>query len=282
MDTNCCWVGYVVYSNGSSSEGGQKGSSAVAVSRRGLSPTPRPANVAGDGGLSSSGGWGNINVECNTVPASTGQKIIVGGDVLEVKEPTPKTTAAAKATGTNNTQSPAAPAAVDNAVNAAGGTAPTATTANAVWVHAEGSSGHELRDGFRRISEATAKKNRERARMWYMANRDRKAIAVRNWKQANREKVNERKRMLYPANREKVKEQMRRYCAANREKINERKRVWRAANREKINEQRRMRRTANREKIREARMQQQKSAKAVAARTAPLSHATLAPTSLVP
>ena len=156
MDTNCCWVGYVVYSNGSSSEGGQKGSSAVAVSRRGLSPTPRPANVAGDDGLSSSGGWGNINVECNTVPASTGQKIIVGGDVLEVKEPTPKTTAAAKATGTNNTQSPAAPAAVDNAVNAAGGTAPTATTANAVWVHAEGSSGHELRDGFRRISELSS------------------------------------------------------------------------------------------------------------------------------
>ena len=138
MVTNCCWVGYVVYSNGSSSEGGQKGSSAVAVSRRGLSPTPRPANVAGDGGLSSSGGWGNINVECNTVPASTGQKIIVGGDVLEVKEPTPKTTAAAKATGTNNTQSPAAPAAVDNAVNAAGGTAPTATTANAVIMGACG------------------------------------------------------------------------------------------------------------------------------------------------
>ena len=130
MDTNCCWVGYVVYSNGSSSEGGQKGSSAVAVSRRGLSPTPRPANVADDDGLSSSGGWGNINVECNTVPASTGQKIIVGGDVLEVKEPTPKTTAAAKATGTNNTQSPAAPAAVDNAVNAAGGTSAVSEPTN--------------------------------------------------------------------------------------------------------------------------------------------------------
>ena len=41
MDTNCCWVGYVVYSNGSSSEGGQKGSSAVAESRGGLSPTHR-------------------------------------------------------------------------------------------------------------------------------------------------------------------------------------------------------------------------------------------------
>ena len=187
--------------NGSSSEGGQKGSSAVAVSRRGLSPTPRPANVAGDDGLSSSGGWGNINVECNTVPASTGQKIIVGGDVLEVKEPTPKTTAAAKATGTNNTQSPAAPAAVDNAVNAAGGTAPTATTANAVWVHAEGSSGHELRDGFRRISEATAKKKREACHKWYMANRDRKKIADRKLYQANREKINERRRNDMPDKR---------------------------------------------------------------------------------
>jgi len=232
--------------NGSSSEGGQKGSSAVAVSRRGLSPTPRPANVAGDGGLSSSGGWGNINVECNTAPASTGQKIIVGGDVLEVKEPTPKTTAAAKATGTNNTQSPAAPAAVDNAVNAAGGTAPTATTANAVWVHAEGSSGHELRDGFRRISEATAKKKRERAHMWYMANREKVKEQMRRYCAANREKINERKRMLYPANREKIKEQNRKYCAANREKINERKRMLYPANREKIKEQNRKYCAANR------------------------------------
>ena len=271
MDRNCCWVGYVVYSNGSSSEGGQKGSSAVAVSRRGLSPTPRPANVAGDDGLSSSGGWGNINVECNTVPASTGQKIIVGGDVLEVKEPTPKTTAAAKATGTNNTQSPAAPAAVDNAVNAAGGTAPTATTANAVWVHAEGSSGHQLRDGFRRISEATAKKNRERNRMWYMANRDRKAIRNRKYF-----------RVYYKANRAKIRDNIRMWRAANREKIKEWNRMYRTQDKEKYNEQARKRYAAKREKIREARMQQQKSTEAVAARTAPLSHATPAPTSLVP
>ena len=92
-------------------------------------------------------------------------------------------------------RSPAAPAAVDNAV------------------HAEGSSGHVLRDGFRRISEATAKKNREAWHMWYMANRDRKAIANRKFYQANREKARDRQRV-------------------NREKINERKRMLRKAKRE--------------------------------------------------
>ena len=94
--------------------------------------------------------------------------------------------------------------------------------------------------------------------------------------------IDMREEVLHNADSEYFLKRQRMRRAANPEKYSERKRRYCAANREKINEQRRMRRAANREKIREARMQQQNSTDAVAARTAPLSHATPAPTSLVP
>lgn len=59
---------------------------------------------------------------------------------------------------------------------------------------------------------------KERARKWHQANREKTVERNREWKQSNREKVLEGKRNYYQANREKIADYGRDYHRANPEK----------------------------------------------------------------
>ena len=145
-----------------------------------------------------------------------------------------------------------APAADSNDIrsNEATTAAPAPTTANAVWVQAEGSSGHEIPDGVRSIDLARAIKKREQKRRWYWANREKMTEHLRRYYMANRDmsrkyyrtnreaKLNyARKYRVSAVTKQKRRERDRRYYLANREaceKRTERQRRWYLANRDRV------------------------------------------------
>ena len=96
-------------------------SSAVAVSQSSPPPTRRcPIRLPQEDGEPPSQERNIIDNEYDSVPVSTGQQIIVAGQVIVVEGPTPKTR---QLDVMPPTQTTAALVAVSNAVHAAGGTA---------------------------------------------------------------------------------------------------------------------------------------------------------------
>lgn len=95
--------------------------------------------------------------------------------------------------------------------------------------------------------------NKDRAREYYAANREKILESAREYRQANRERLNANHRKYYQDNKERFAEYDTAYRQANKQKIRDRKRRYYHTNKEAIAEATRRYREANKEQLRERR-----------------------------
>lgn len=105
----------------------------------------------------------------------------------------------------------------------------------------------ENRERMRKYRDA----NKDAAREYYAANRERILENAREYRQANKQKIRDRKHKYYHANKEAIAEATRRYREANKEQLRERRRKYDEANREHIREREHAYRIVNKEAVNE-------------------------------
>lgn len=89
-------------------------------------------------------------------------------------------------------------------------------------------------------------------REYYQNNKEHISAQARKYRQANKEKINDYKRRHYHANRAHYVEKMRKYYADNKGRLREHRRKYDEANRERIRERDRAWRNANKETVNES------------------------------
>ena len=89
-------------------------------------------------------------------------------------------------------------------------------------------------------------------RKYYQDNTERLAEYYAAYRQANKQKIRDRKRKYYHANKEAIAEATRRYREANKERLRDHRRKYEEANREHIRERCRAWRDANKEVVNES------------------------------
>lgn len=104
----------------------------------------------------------------------------------------------------------------------------------------------------REYRQANKERLNAKHREYYQNNKEHISAQARKYRQANKEKINDYKRRHYNANRAHHTEKMRKYREANKGRLREHRRKYDEANREHIRERGRAWRNANKETVNES------------------------------